>query len=108
MATREAIHTPEGDIKRVVSDIDYMILCDGFQYGMITYSGIENTPVRRVRDAAGEGVGDWELMPVGTVRDINKEGLLAICMSFARRIHGENPSDEECEDLINKEWALLR
>jgi hypothetical protein len=108
MATRETIHTPDGDIKRVVSDIDYMILCDGYQYGTITYSGIENTPIRRHRDASGEGIGDWELMPIGTVRDINKEGLLTICMSFARRIHGENPSDEECEELINKEWALLR
>lgn len=100
--SRSTIHTPSGDIERKVYDLDYMILCDGYQYGAITING-ERCSVRRVRDGS-----EWELLPeLGTVRDISKEGLLDVCMSFARRLHGENPTDEECKEMIVKEWGLL-
>ena len=48
-------------IERSVKDIDYMILCDGWQYGSITYQG-QHHSVRRRRDANGNGCGNWQVV----------------------------------------------
>jgi hypothetical protein len=48
-------------IERAVKDIDYMILCDGWQYGAITYQG-QHHSVRRRRDANGNGCGNWQVV----------------------------------------------
>ena len=102
------IKTPSGFITRVVSDINHVMLCDGWQYGRISYNAVL-TDVRRERDADGNGIGDWELaVDLGKITDINKQGLLDIAMSFARMILGEAATDEFCEGLILEEWQLLK
>ncbi len=55
---KHAIYINGENVERVVRDIDYKILCDGMQYGLITHKK-EEVVVCRPRNEQGEGYGHW-------------------------------------------------